>query len=167
MVRSPWIPFQCEHSAGEQQASSSYTFIFDYFSNDNGLTDRMRVLLQLPMAGYNTTTHVPSWLPLLIFSHVQQEVGDFSNPTCHNLQTAGHITFLNKGELTLSCRRPCEWTPKNTSSWYLGMTWNQFEWMGKWLNYLYFPYSIMAFYIFVNLFWDSIFLPRSLKGECY
>jgi hypothetical protein len=52
------------------------------------------------------------------------------------------ITFLNKGELTLSCRRPHQWIPKDTSPQHLGMTWIQFEWMEKWLNYVYFLYSL-------------------------
>jgi hypothetical protein len=33
-----------------------------------------------------------------------------------------YITFLNKGELTLSCRRPHQQIPKDTSPRYMGMT---------------------------------------------
>jgi hypothetical protein len=52
-----------------------------------------------------------------------------------------HITFLNKGELILSCRMPHGWIPKHTFPW----TW---EWLEfnlserKWLNYVYFPYPL-------------------------
>jgi hypothetical protein len=52
------------------------------------------------------------------------------------------ITFLNQGELTMSCRRLHQQIPKDPSPWYLGITWIQFKWMGKWLNYVYFPKNI-------------------------
>jgi hypothetical protein len=44
------------------------------------------------------------------------------------------ITFLNKGQLPLCCRRPHQRIPKDISPRYLGMTWVQFEWVGKWLT---------------------------------
>jgi hypothetical protein len=55
-------------------------------------------------------------------------------------QNFTYIILLNKGELTLSSRRPHQRIPIDTSLRYLEMTWVQFEWVGNWLNYVYFPY---------------------------